>query len=845
MYSNILKILENEIDIKNLLLIAKYFKIDTDNLSFNSIASSIANKIIHNNNITSTSLGYMLSKSQIEFITNDKYLQRLQLILKPVDNYYKIPDNDLIDFIKFAREESMYIGKTRTIARTTASGNQNILQELNQKETRFRTHIPQFFDLYASFNDIINEVQNKIDRDTLIDWLIMLYQHNDLPIKDLFRKLKEILFSYKKMKMDMNELLEYLNIEEIENLQNYKVILDTDNVQVVIPFNRQTSCYFGRNTRWCTAGKERNAFTNYSERGNLFIIIPKRPTRPTEKYQLWIENQKPYGENKEGDNKTELNDELKDFSFMNEEDTRVNISYLTKKYPELLEIPIIKKYEYVHYINDSENYNDTVIKYSVFLRDVFGIFSKQAKENYAAAKQISESTIEEAEKVFQDITNSFLKTIKDVENERLKHRMYYSIEDIELKNKIEKIKDSIELQTQEIQNILDKSETISKEKFELVTRIYERISKINSDTIERVNNYLSNYEKFTKLIELLNKNYKVAEYKLIKKFNMVQEIRQSEWYSIVPKDLGSIKFINIYSYEDTVSRLLRQPSVLKNLIISTDKGLFTIHDNNEWVLVERNIVLSKMACNFRECIGINNSDNLIYMASKNKLTDWKKQENLLTNVVSINWSRKFEMFCACGSVENNSFAYTYDYKNSNWKLYPNLPPLFDISSNKHNTVAVGDKVIIILEGFKYILNINIINTPYVWKSIDTDGTKFIAVGEEPNKLAYSSFGKLWRFMSINDKYQNVIWNIVKYCDKLLDKKLWVLGGSDNGKIYIAYSINGTHWIINDITNTTKGEYIKKIESTPNEIIILTDSEILVSHIQYIITKKNTEQMYQV
>jgi hypothetical protein len=45
MYSNIVRILQDEIDMKNLLLLAQYFEIDTYNL--NAIVPSIANKLMN------------------------------------------------------------------------------------------------------------------------------------------------------------------------------------------------------------------------------------------------------------------------------------------------------------------------------------------------------------------------------------------------------------------------------------------------------------------------------------------------------------------------------------------------------------------------------------------------------------------------------------------------------------------------------------------------------------------------------------------------------------------------------------------------------------------------------
>ena len=63
------------------------------------------------------------------------------------------------------------------------------------------------------------------------------------------------------------------------------VILDGPRWKVIELKDEDASCYFGRGTRWCTAGtKGDNMFESYASSGPLYVIFDKLAKR---KYQLW------------------------------------------------------------------------------------------------------------------------------------------------------------------------------------------------------------------------------------------------------------------------------------------------------------------------------------------------------------------------------------------------------------------------------------------------------------------------------------------------------------------------------------------------------------------------------
>lgn len=71
------------------------------------------------------------------------------------------------------------------------------------------------------------------------------------------------------------------------------------DVRVVIPKDQAAACYYGKGTApWCTAKtKGDNSFDQYNKQGPLYIIMPKNPSYPGEKYQLHFQSREYKNEN--------------------------------------------------------------------------------------------------------------------------------------------------------------------------------------------------------------------------------------------------------------------------------------------------------------------------------------------------------------------------------------------------------------------------------------------------------------------------------------------------------------------------------------------------------------------
>jgi len=107
--------------------------------------------------------------------------------------------------------------------------------------------------------------------------------------------------------------------EERAAKKNVKVIYKDENVLVVQPLSHNASCYYGKETRWCTASKDSDSnYNRYTSRGVLYYFIPKN--NPRGKVALFIE--------KDGNKIT--NKEVYDSA-----DEEKGVNYLYDQFPEL------------------------------------------------------------------------------------------------------------------------------------------------------------------------------------------------------------------------------------------------------------------------------------------------------------------------------------------------------------------------------------------------------------------------------------------------------------------------------------------------------------------------------
>lgn len=86
--------------------------------------------------------------------------------------------------------------------------------------------------------------------------------------------------------VNVREFQDKLETQGVEHKGKSETILDNDQVRIIVPHDKESACYYGRGSRWCTAARNNNMFDHYNKQGDMYILIPKHPEHEGEKYQL-------------------------------------------------------------------------------------------------------------------------------------------------------------------------------------------------------------------------------------------------------------------------------------------------------------------------------------------------------------------------------------------------------------------------------------------------------------------------------------------------------------------------------------------------------------------------------
>ena len=139
--------------------------------------------------------------------------------------------------------------------------------------------------------------------------LAKMYANGGLKMEDATSTLTDYLIKFHKLKVKQlipsphNDFLRYANVSDFMNVVDKyelpddknsaverghaQVVYEDANVRIIKPQDQAAACYYGQGTRWCTAAtKGTNWFDRYNDKGPLYILLPKKPVRPGEKYQF-------------------------------------------------------------------------------------------------------------------------------------------------------------------------------------------------------------------------------------------------------------------------------------------------------------------------------------------------------------------------------------------------------------------------------------------------------------------------------------------------------------------------------------------------------------------------------
>ena len=162
-----------------------------------------------------------------------------------------------------------------------------------------------------------NQQGNIVKVGSYVKWILKLYQNGSWKPGDSFetkKVLSDFVKHQKNLPIEQRDINKYSSVRELYDIlqpyvgiktrkeikQDVETVYEDEKWLIVIPHTEEAACYYGANTKWCTAAKENNMFDSYNEDGPLYINIYKPKNR---KYQFHFESD----------------------SFMDEEDEEINL----------------------------------------------------------------------------------------------------------------------------------------------------------------------------------------------------------------------------------------------------------------------------------------------------------------------------------------------------------------------------------------------------------------------------------------------------------------------------------------------------------------------------------------
>ena len=103
---------------------------------------------------------------------------------------------------------------------------------------------------------------------------------SNLPITDLYQ--------YKSIGQLYSALTDYQKRQRrvVKKVDGGNVVYDDGRFFVVNPLTHDTSCYYGKGTKWCTAASTDHQFKRYNEDGKLFYILDRQAPSDNKFYKV-------------------------------------------------------------------------------------------------------------------------------------------------------------------------------------------------------------------------------------------------------------------------------------------------------------------------------------------------------------------------------------------------------------------------------------------------------------------------------------------------------------------------------------------------------------------------------
>ena len=166
-----------------------------------------------------------------------------------------------MDFLKIIQEGRVDDFKSKYTQKFGVDKIQKIIEDVPQK----------YLDWVGKNLDVVNFDENF---NKLVTGLKKFEKTStNFPITDLYQ--------YKNIEQFLKAVSDYETKQrrDIKRVEGGNVVFDDGRYFIVNPLTQQSSCYYGKGTKWCTAAEGNSHFNRYNQDGKLFYILDR--TLPT------------------------------------------------------------------------------------------------------------------------------------------------------------------------------------------------------------------------------------------------------------------------------------------------------------------------------------------------------------------------------------------------------------------------------------------------------------------------------------------------------------------------------------------------------------------------------------
>lgn len=173
-----------------------------------------------------------------------------------------------MDFLKLIQEGRIDDFKAKYSQKFGEENIKKILKSVPQK----------YLDWVGKHMDGVNFDENLSKLETALNAFQKI--SSNLPITDLYQ--------YKSIGQLFSALTDYQTRQRriVKKVEGGNVVYDDGRFFVVNPLTYDTSCYYGKGTKWCTAASTDHQFKRYNEDGKLFYILDRQAPSDNKFYKV-------------------------------------------------------------------------------------------------------------------------------------------------------------------------------------------------------------------------------------------------------------------------------------------------------------------------------------------------------------------------------------------------------------------------------------------------------------------------------------------------------------------------------------------------------------------------------